>query len=123
MSLQLFGGDFLGNVKKIGDWITTNWQALIIIAALVMVAFLCLILLSWLAGFWLQAIYGLHFDLASCWSGLAAVITGLGGLFAAGGLSVGTHYINSRYNSPDGMPYPSGIVTNQTNQNNQKGDR
>ena len=82
--------------------VTANWQALIIIAALVMVVFLCLILCSWLAGFWLQAIYGLHFDLASCWSGLAAVITGLGGLLAAGGLSTAKHYINSRYNSPDG---------------------
>ena len=111
----------MDRVKKIGDWITTNWQALIIIAALVMVIFLCLILISWLAGFWLSALYGMHFELASCWSGLAAVITGLGGLLAAGGISTATHYINSRYNSPEGMPYKTGIVINQVN-NNHNGD-
>lgn len=57
-----------------------------------------LVMLSWLFGYWSNGLYGTHFEINSCWQGLAGIVTGLGGLATM----AAKYYIDSRYNSNDG---------------------
>lgn len=59
---------------------------------------LALVMLSWLFGYWSNGLYGTHFEINSCWQGLAGIVTGLGGLAAM----AAKYYIDSKYNSNDG---------------------
>lgn len=57
-----------------------------------------LVMLSWLFGYWSNGLYGTHFEINSCWQGLAGIVTGLGGLATM----AAKYYIDSKYNSSDG---------------------
>lgn len=66
--------------------------------------FLCLVLLSWVLGYWLKALCGLPFELNSCWQGVSAVGAALG-LIAALAKAAWTKYAtDSQYNSKPGEP-------------------
>lgn len=57
-----------------------------------------LVMLSWLFGYWSNGLYGTHFEINSCWQGLAGIVTGLGGLATM----AAKYYIDSKYNSNNG---------------------
>ena len=58
-----------------------------------------LLFLFWSIGYFMNALYGTKFDLASCWGGFTA----LGG---AGFLATVKYIMDSRYNSEEGFsPY------------------
>ena len=57
-----------------------------------------LVMLSWLFGYWSNGVDGTHFDIISCWQGLAGIVTGLGGLATM----AAKYYIDSKYNSNNG---------------------
>lgn len=57
-----------------------------------------LVMLSWLFGYWSNGLYRTHFEINSCWQGLAGIVTGLGGLATM----AAKYYIDSKYNSNDG---------------------
>ena len=57
-----------------------------------------LVMLSWLFGYWSNGLYGTHFEINSCWQGLAGIVTGLGGLTTM----AAKYYIDSKYNSNNG---------------------
>ena len=57
-----------------------------------------LVMLSWLFGYWSNGLYGTHFEINSCWQGLAGIVTGLGGLATM----AAKYYIDSKYNSYNG---------------------
>ena len=57
-----------------------------------------LVMLSWLFGYWSNGLYGTHFEINSCWQGLAGIVTGLGGLATM----AAKYYIDSKYNSDNG---------------------
>lgn len=57
-----------------------------------------LVMLSWLFGYWSNGLYETHFEINSCWQGLAGIVTGLGGLATM----AAKYYIDSKYNSNDG---------------------
>lgn len=42
-----------------------------------MMFFLSFVMFSWGAAFWLNGLLDMHFDLGSCWQGIAAVTAGL----------------------------------------------
>lgn len=42
-----------------------------------MMFFLSFVMFSWVVGFWLNGLLDMHFDLSSCWQGIAAVTAGL----------------------------------------------
>lgn len=54
------------------------------------------VLLSWLIGYWLNGLYGMKFDINSCWQGISACGMGLVGLLK--------WLVDSTKNSPAGMP-------------------
>ena len=63
--------------------------------------FLALVMLSWLYGYWSNGLFGTHFEINSCWQGLAGIVTGLGGLATM----AAKYYVDSKYNSDHGtMP-------------------
>ena len=54
------------------------------------------VVFSWLAGYWLNGLYGMHFQIDSCWQGVSACGMGLVGLMK--------WLVDSTKNSPIGEP-------------------
>ena len=69
-----------------------------------MMIFLCLVMISWLYGYWSNALYGTKFELASCWAGVSVVVTGLGTMMGLGKVAWTRFDIDSRFNSILGTP-------------------
>ncbi|WP_288844064.1 hypothetical protein [uncultured Megasphaera sp.] len=91
-------------VQQFGNWAEAHWLALVIIMVTCMLGFLLLVLLSWLIGYWANAIYHMSFELESCWSGVAAIGTGLGSVAALATAAWAKYHTDSKYNSDDGNP-------------------
>lgn len=91
-------------VQRFGQWAESHWLALVIIMVTCMLMFLMLVLLSWLIGYWVNAIYHTSFELESCWSGVAAIGTGLGSVAALATTAWAKYQTDSKYNSDDGNP-------------------
>lgn len=91
-------------VQQFGQWAESHWLALVIIMVTCMLGFLLLVLLSWLIGYWTNAIYHTSFELESCWSGVAAIGTGLGSVAALATAAWAKYHTDSKYNSGDGNP-------------------
>ena len=91
-------------VQQFGNWAESHWLALVIIMVTCMLGFLLLVLLSWLIGYWANAIYHTSFELESCWSGVAAIGTGLGSVAALATTAWAKYHTDSKYNSDDGNP-------------------
>lgn len=91
-------------VQQFGQWAESHWLALVIIMVTCMLGFLLLVLLSWLIGYWTNAIYHTQFELESCWSGVAAIGTGLGSVAALATAAWAKYHTDSKYNSDDGNP-------------------
>lgn len=66
--------------------------------------FLCTVMVSWLVGFWANALLGMHFELASCWSGISVVVTGMAGIVALAGACWTKYHTDSKFNTPMGQP-------------------
>lgn len=91
-------------VQQFGQWAESHWLALVIIMVTCMLMFLLVVLLSWLIGYWTNAIYHTSFELESCWSGVAAIGTGLGSVAALATAAWAKYHTDSKYNSDDGNP-------------------
>lgn len=95
--------------KKIvhfAKWAEDNWLAMIIFAMVSMLCFVSLIAFSWLFGYWSNALYGTRFELNSCWQGITAVITGMGGIAALAKAAWTKYRTDSEFNSRIGEePY------------------
>lgn len=90
-------GKLLIDLKKV---ITSENQKMAIsLLIFLMMLFLALVLISWLAGYWLNALYGYKFEINSCWQGVGAVVAGLGGVAALAGSAWIKLWIDSKYNS------------------------
>lgn len=90
-------------VQQFGQWAESHWLALVIIMVTCMLGFLLLVLLSWLIGYWTNAIYHTSFELESCWSGVAAIGTGLGSVAALATAAWAKYHTDSKYNSDPGQ--------------------
>lgn len=91
------------------SWAQKEWLAIVIFMTVVTLFFLCLVLLSWIAGYWLKALYGLPFELNSCWQGVTAVGAALGLIAALAKAAWSKYATDSQYNSQPGAPIaPSG---------------
>lgn len=90
-------------IIRLGEWGKRHWLQLIIIMSIVMMVFLCLVMISWLVGYWANALYGMKFELSSCWSGISVVITGMAGIVALAGACWTKYHTDSKFNSPAGI--------------------
>lgn len=90
-------------ITALGQWGQKHWLQLIIIMSIVMMIFLCAVMVSWLVGYWANALYGMHFELSSCLAGIGASITGLGGVIGLGKACWTKYGYDSRYNTPAGI--------------------
>lgn len=94
-------------------WAQKEWLAIVIFMVVIAMAFLCLVLLSWVLGYWLKALYGYNFELNSCWQGVSAVGAALG-LIAALAKAAWTKYdADSKYNSPPAEPIDRKNIVNK----------
>lgn len=96
-------------ISKFATWAPPNFMTIVIMLATVMLAFLGLVMVSWLVGFWANALYATTFDLGSCWQGITVVITGLGGISALAKAGLDKYSTDSQYNSAEGE-HPYGPV-------------
>ena len=102
-------------IISLGQWGQKHWLQLIIIMSIVMMIFLCLVMLSWLVGYWANALYGMRFELSSCWSGISVVVTGMAGVAALAGACWTKYHTDSKFNSPVGAMPKSGNMANIVN--------
>ena len=93
-------------------WAQANWLALVILLLLIMMLFICIILGSWLFGFWSNGLHGTHFELQSCWTGIGAVVAGLGGVASLATAAWSKYHTDSKFNSATGI-MPHSVVTNK----------
>ena len=66
-----------------------------------MMVFLSFVMFSWGAAFWLNGLLDMHFDLGSCWQGIAAVTTGLVTVAGFAALPYVKYYLSSKYGSEE----------------------
>lgn len=91
-------------IIALGTWGQQNWLPLIIILSCIMMAFLVAVMVSWLVGYWCNALKGTHFELASCWSGISVVVTGMAGVASLAGACWTKYHTDSKFNSTAGLP-------------------
>lgn len=65
-------------VLKFGRWAEKNWVQIVVITGLFLMMELVLVFISWLVGYWSNALLDMHFELSSCWAGIGAIGTALG---------------------------------------------
>lgn len=96
-------------INKFCIWAESNLKSILILCSIVMIAFITIVLFSWLFGYFANGLYSYKFDLQSCWGGLTAVITGIGSILTIAGVNLVHKYIDSKYNSELGqMPKDAG---------------
>lgn len=86
-------------IIQLGEWGKRHWLQLIVIMGVVMMTFLVLVLISWLIGYWANALLGTRFELMSCWSGVAAVASGMATIVGLGKACWTKYGYDSRFNS------------------------
>lgn len=91
-------------ILTFGSWAEEHWIQIVILAAVVLLGALALVFLSWLIGYWLNALYGMKFELNSCWTGIGSVGTALGIVVGLAKAAWTKYGMDSRYNSPIGKP-------------------
>lgn len=69
-------------ILKISNWALANWLALVIFMTVFWMFLLVLVVISWLYGYWSNGMYGTKYELQSCWSGVAAILTGFASIAA-----------------------------------------
>lgn len=52
-------------------WLENRWKGVVLCMTL-------LVFMSWLAGYWLNGLYGMKFPIESAWTGLAAIAVSAG---------------------------------------------
>lgn len=90
-------------ILRFTNWAQANWLALVIFMIVLMLLFLCMVLASWLIGYWANALYNTKFELNSCWTGVGVVVTGLGGIAALAKAAWTKYGTDSQFNSPVGI--------------------
>jgi hypothetical protein len=93
-------------VAELAESITKNWLTVVIAMVSFMLLFVCLVMFSWLYGYWSNALWGTKFELGSCWQGVSATITGLAGVAAMAKAAWTKYSTDSQFNSAAGEhPY------------------
>lgn len=85
-------------------WCEDHWLALVIILAIVMMIFLCLVLFSWLYGYWSNGLTGTRFEVNSCWTGVGAIAAGIVTVIGLAKAAWTKYAADSRFNTPIGEP-------------------
>lgn len=111
------------SIVNFSKWSQKNWLALVIFAITNMLIFVSLIAVSWLFGYWSNALYGTKFELNSCWQGISAVVAGMGGVTALAKAAWTKYKTDSEFNSKIGeKPDHDDTIRNNQNIIGGKGD-
>lgn len=100
-------------IVRFSAWAQKNWLALVIFLSVLMMLFLCAVMFSWIYGYWSNALSGTRFELASCWTGITVVGTGIAGVVGLGKACWTKYGMDSRYNSEQGKPL-GGVIAPST---------
>ena len=91
-------------------WLQKHIAMICIVTGALMSLF---VFISWGIGYYANALYGMHFDLGSCWTGLGAIATSI--------IGIAKWIIDSIKNSFDGnLPVGYQSQTPQESENPQK---
>lgn len=86
----------------IADWVRRNVYTCAALMAIAWGLFFMCVGASWLIGFWLNGLFGMHFELASCWQGLLGVVGAIPSLYGLIKQALGKYRIDSELNSEKG---------------------
>lgn len=89
-------------MKRIFNFISENWNIITSVILGTVILFACAVLVSWLCGYWLNGLYGYHFELNSVLNGLGALITATVGGLTSAAMTIGKYYVDSKFNSKPG---------------------
>ncbi len=96
-----------------GEWAQVNFIALLVMFVILILLCLLLVLFSWFYGYWSNALWGTHFELASCWTGIGATGTMLATIIGLGKAAWTKYGVDSQFNSALGSsPFKNGGVFN-----------
>ncbi len=95
-------GKIKNGILNLADWAKLHLEKLIILIGVMIMFFLIFVLISWAIGYYANGFWGLKFDLGSIWQGLGACIAAISGLLTMAGVNLAKHYMDSKYNSPQG---------------------
>ena len=84
---------------ELADFFDRNWLSLTVLCGTSFILFIGVILVSWLIGFWCNALYNTKFDLNACGSIINVSIAGLGSLITTAGAGWAKFHTNSKYNT------------------------
>jgi len=87
----------------LGKWSKNHASEIVTLIGLLICLFILIVLVSWAVGYYMNGLLGYKFELGSIWQGLGACITAIGSLLTMAGVNLGKQYIDSKYNSPQGV--------------------
>lgn len=99
-------------IKAFANYAKNHALTLGTLLAVAWSVFFMLVGLSWLGGFWLNGIWGFHFELASCWQGLTMVVGAIPSLFTLVKGGLGKYRVDSELNSKHGERPVGGYIKN-----------
>ncbi len=86
-------------------WVQDRLGLIVIFGGICLALGVAAIVISFLAAFWLNGLYGYKFEWGTCWQGFGAVATGVGTLWTVAQAAMKKYEIDSRLNSKRGeMP-------------------
>lgn len=86
-------------------WFKDQISLWVIFAGVSLVFAVFAVIASFLAGFWLNGLYGYKFDLSCCWQGVGAIASGVATLWTVAQAVIKKYEIDSTVNSKPGeMP-------------------
>ena len=91
-----------GSILNLATWSKIHLDKLIILIGVFIMTFILFVLLSWGVGYYANGFFGMKFELGSIWQGLGACVAAITGLLTLAGVNLAKHYVDSRYNSPNG---------------------
>lgn len=85
-------------------WVEGAWTSVVVVMTLGVMFCGISLFISWEVGFWLNGLYGYHFDLGSCWAGVGVLGTSMLTIASMAGVLWGKYHTDSALNSKTGAP-------------------
>lgn len=97
---------FTKYMESFVNYIKIHWLLVVIFFLTLCLGFGVIIGLSWLIGYYSNALLDTHFEINSCWQGISVEVTLLAGVMGLAKAAWTKYDIDSRFNSEEGShPY------------------
>lgn len=85
------------------NWLDHHRLVPVVLAGILVSICLATVFCSWLIGYYANALFGMHFELASCWQGITIGVSGIGGVTGSAYTIWKMYDTDSKFNSKEGQ--------------------